>query len=335
MRDKINLVILSFAILFVASSPSIAASKQFNIGTGFMGSSMHSLGTVLAKHMQKDLRMRVTARPYVGPSAFIPLINNGELSMGLSSMAGLGIAYAGIGTPANEDIRVVARLFAMPFAFISRKDSQIATISQLKGKRVILNIKAAQAVNIMADAMLETAGLSRDDVDVVSVSGVGQGVEAVIEGNADATPASVSMAAIRKADATVGVRVLSLETGNYKEKIVTSAAPGLRAYMVEAGDHPGVDVTTRIFAMDIFLMVPKSLDNEDVVKILDVLHGKWPQMQNEYIGIKDFSTNDFVHSSQTIPYHKAAIDYYKSAKGTAIWDDAAEKRNQKFLDLWN
>jgi len=328
-----NIILLLFVV--ASAQSSFAARKQFNIGTGFIGSSMHSLGTVLAKYMQKDLRMRVTARPYVGPSAFIPLVNAGELEMGLTSMAGVGTAYAGIGTDANKDIRVVARLFAMPFAFITRKDSGIETVSDLKGKKVVLTIAAAQAVNIMAEGMLETAGLSRNDVEIVTVSGVGQGVEAVVEGNADAAPGSVSMAAIRKANATTGVRVLTIAADGYQQRLVSSSAPGLRTYLVAAGDHPGVESETRIFAMDMYLTVPKELEDEDVNKILDVLHGKWAEMGEDFIGLSGFLTSDFVHSSQTVPYHKAAVEYYKSAKGDAIWDAQTEARNQKLLNIWN
>ncbi len=331
---NVCLAVSTAAMLISSVVPSMAARKQFNIGTGFIGSSMHSLGTVLAKHMQQDLRMRVTAQPYVGPSGFIPLINAGELEMGLTSMAGMGTAYAGIGTEPNKDIRVAARLFAMPFAFISRRGAGIETISDLKGKKVVLNITAAPAVSTMAYAMLEAAGLNGDEVQPITVSGVGQGVEAVVEGNADAAPGSVSMAAVRKANATAGIRVLNLKKEGFEKNLINSSAPGLRAYLVNAGEHPGVETETRIFAMDMYLMVPKTLEDEDVVKILDVLHSKWGDMQNDYPGFKNFSTRDFVHFSQTVPYHKAAIDYYKSGAGSAVWDDAAEQRNQKLLDLW-
>ncbi len=122
---KVGVVIISAAMIVSSSAPSFAARKQFNIATGFIGSSMHAVGTVVAKHMQKKLRMRVTARPYVGPSAFLPLINNGELSMGLSSMSEANAAYNGVDTDPKKDVRTVARLFAMPFAFIVRKDSGI------------------------------------------------------------------------------------------------------------------------------------------------------------------------------------------------------------------
>ncbi|MEZ5757205.1 MAG: TAXI family TRAP transporter solute-binding subunit [Emcibacteraceae bacterium] len=331
---KVTVLIVSVAISLIPVNAAFAARKQFNIGTGFVGSSMHSLGTVLAKNLQKNMRLRVTARPFVGPSSFIPLINAGELEMGLTSMAGMGTAYRGIDTDANKDIRVVARLFAMPFAFITRKDSGIKNIADLKGKKVVLDITAAQAVNTMAIAMLEAAGLERKDVVVIPVSGVGQGVEAVVEGNADATPGSVSMSAVRKADATVGVRILNLASPGYEQRLENSSAPGLRSYVIEEGLYPGVETETRIFAMDMYLLVPKALDDEDVVKILDALHASWPEMQKEYGGFKGVSTDEFVHPSQTVPYHKAAIDYYKSGKGTAIWDEQAELRNQKLLDVW-
>ncbi|MBT5186566.1 MAG: TAXI family TRAP transporter solute-binding subunit [Kordiimonadaceae bacterium] len=331
---KIGVILLSATMIISSSAPSFAARKQFNIGTGFIGSSMHAVGTVVAKHMQKKLRMRVTARPYVGPSAFLPLINNGELSMGLSSMSEANAAYNGVDTDAKKDVRTVARLFAMPFAFIVRKDSGIKNISDLKGKKVVLDFAAAGAMTAMTQTMLDAAGIGRNDVQSVTVSDVGQGIEAVVEGNADAAPGSVSMAAVRKASATAGITVLNLATDEFEESLNISDNPSLRTYIAPAGAYPGVEMETKIFAMDIFIVVPKSLEDEDVVKILDVLHSSWPDMQQEFNGLASFSPQEFVHNSQTVPYHKAAIDYYKSGKGLANWDDAAEARNQKLLDIW-
>ena len=332
---KTGTVILAIAVLWGTTVPSFAARKQFNIGTGFIGSSMHSLGTVLAKHMQKDLRMRVTARPYVGPSAFIPLINNGELEMGLSSMGEANAAYRGIGTDPKKDVRAVARLFAMPFAFIVREDSDIRNIADLKGKRVVADFAAAQAMNDMTQTMLDAADVGRDEVNVVTVSGVGQGIETVVEGNADAAPGSVSMAAVRKADASVGIRVVNLDAEGYEARMGDAATTGIRSFEVKAGSYPGVSAPSRIFALDIFLVVPKELEDEDVNKILDVLHNKWADMQKDFNGLNGFSLEEFVHSSQTVPYHPAAIKYYKDGKGKAVWGTAAEERNQTLLDVWN
>ncbi len=331
---KTATVLLSAALVAASLTPSFAARKQFNIGTGFIGSSMHALGTVMAKHMQKNLRMRVTDRPYVGPSAFLPLVNTGELSMGLSSMGEANAAYKGLETDPKKDVRTVARLFAMPFAFIARKDSGIKTIADLRGKKVVLDFAAAGAMTAMSQTMLDGAGLTREDIEVITVSGVGQGIEAVVEGNADAAPGSVSMAAVRKASATAGITVLTLAADGFEERLAQSKSSDIRPFMVDAGTYPGVEVVTRIFALDIFLVVPKSLEDEDVVKILNVLHSSWGDMQREHNVLSSFSTDEFVHSSQTVPYHQAAIDFYKQGKGTAIWDAEADARNQKLIDLW-
>lgn len=328
-------ILLSAALVASSLTPSFAARKQFNIGTGFIGSSMHALGTVMAKHMQKNLRMRVTARPYVGPSAFLPLVNTGELSMGLSSMGEANAAYTGLDTEPRKDVRTVARLFAMPFAFIVRKDSGIKTIADLRGKKVVLDFAAAGALTEMSQTMLDGAGLTRGDIEVITVSGVGQGIEAVVEGNADAAPGSVSMAAVRKANATAGITVLTLAADGFEERLAQSQSSDIRSLVVSAGTYPGVEVETRIFALDIFLVVPKSLEDEDVVKILNVLHSSWGDMQQEHNVLSNFSVAEFVHSSQTVPYHQAAIEFYKQGKGAAVWDAEADARNQKLLDLWN
>lgn len=332
---KISFILLSVSMIMSSAVPSFAQSRQFMIGTGFVGSSMHALGTVMAKHMQRKLRMRVTARPHVGPSAFMPLINAGEVTMGLSSMGESNSSYLGLETEPMKDIRTIGRIVAMPFAFVVRKDSGIKTIADLKGKKVVLDFAAAGALTEMSQTMLDGAGLSREDVDVITVSGVGQGIEAVVEGNADAAPGSVSMAAVRKANATAGINILSLEKSGFEERLAMSEYSEIRPFVVDGGSYPGVETETRIFALDIFMVVPKSLSDQDVIKILDFLHSNWSEMGKDYNNLTNFSPSEFVHETQTIPYHKAAVEYYKSGKGLAIWDDVAEARNQKLIDVWN
>ncbi|MCC3860568.1 TAXI family TRAP transporter solute-binding subunit [Pseudemcibacter aquimaris] len=328
------LFILGFMVVLATSIPSFAQSRQFTIGTGFVGSSMHALGTVMAKHMQKNLRMRVTARPHVGPSAFMPLINAGEITMGLSSMSESNASYLGLETDPMKDVRTIGRIVTMPFAFVVRKDSGINTIEDLKGKRVVLDFAAAGALTEMTQTMLDGAGLSRDDVEVVTVSGVGQGIEAVVEGNADAAPGSVSMAAVRKANATAGITIPSLEKEGFEERLAQTASSPIRPFVVAAGSYPGIEKETRIFGMDIYIVVPASLSDVDVVKIMDVLHNNWDDMAKDYAGLANFAPAGLVHETQTVPYHKAAIEYFKSDKGGNIWDAEAEARNQKLLDVW-
>lgn len=331
---RIRTIVFISAFVFSTVTTTDAARRQLNVGTGFTGSSMHMFGTVLAKHLQNSLRIRVTAQPFIGPSVFIPLVNNGDLELGLTSMVDGGTAYTGTGREANKNLRAVARLWSMPFAFMTRKDSGIHNVSDLKGKKVVLKVSAATAINLMAGAMLEAGGLSEDDIDVVTVSGVGQGMEAVIEGNADVTPGSLRMGIVKKANATVGIRVLNLERDPTAEKFVSETAPGFSTYNVKAEDYPVAEEDKLIFAMDIYLMAPANLEDEEVERVLDVLHSDWSEMQKEFSGIATSTLSDFVHSSQTFPYHKAAIKYYKDSKSNATWDDEAEQRNNKLLEKW-
>ncbi len=334
MSNNVKIALIAVISFLSLGSNADAARKQLAIGTGFTGSSMHMFGTVLAKHLQKELRIRVTAQPYIGPSVFIPLVNNSELDLGLTSMVDGGTAYAGIGRDANPNIRAVARLWTMPFAFMTREDSDIRTVSDLKGRKVVLKVTAATAINLMAGAMLEAAGMGEDDVEIIYVSGVAEGMEALVEGNADATPGSLRMGVVRQADANVGIRVLDLKQTDENKQFVSSTAPGFTTYPVKAAEYPVAETDKTIFAMEIFLMVPENLEDETVVDILDALHAKWPEMQKEFPGIAPSKVEDFVHPAQTFPYHKAAIKYFKDGKGKATWDSEDEQRNQKLLDVW-
>lgn len=93
-------------------------------------------------------------------------------------------------------------------------DAGVKSPQDLKGKRVTW-VMGAPALNINAEAYLAFAGLTWKDVKKVEVPGWGQGVEAVINGQADATHGSTVSSAFNKLAASPrGIYWTPLPHGN-------------------------------------------------------------------------------------------------------------------------
>src|SRR5207237_5688641 len=95
---------------------------------------------------------------------------------------------------------------------------------------------------------LANAGLTWDDVKVVPVPAVNDGVDALVQGRADITNHAIGVAKIKEADASVGVRFLSLDCSAQGDARVRKAVPGYHLITLQAGAATGVIGDTCVLA---------------------------------------------------------------------------------------
>src|SRR5690606_20072750 len=205
MNAKSAVIALALAATIFATGTNGAHAdlKQITIGTNPAGSTYYLLGSGFAKLFQEKLGIRSIAQPHAGSSVYIPLLNKGEVTLGLNSSLDLAMAYGGE-APFKErikQVRLIARVWIIPYSFFVKGDSGIKTVADLRGKRVIVNIKSNVSLGDLNRTMLATAGLDSSSVQVMEIGGLTQGIDAVVEGRADATAVAATMPAMRQADA--------------------------------------------------------------------------------------------------------------------------------------
>ena len=173
---------------FLAAAPSQADLKRLTIGTNPSGSTYFLLGSGFAKLFQEKLGIRSTAQPHAGSSVYLPLMNAGEITLGLNSSLDSGLAFNGK-PPYRKpmsNVRAIARIWVLPYAYMVKASSGIKTIEDLKGKRVVVNFKTNVSLRQLNETILATGGLKRSDVKAIDSGGVVKGVNMVIEGRVEA-----------------------------------------------------------------------------------------------------------------------------------------------------
>ncbi|GHB31714.1 hypothetical protein GCM10009038_33000 [Salinicola rhizosphaerae] len=157
-------------------------------GTGGTGGSYYPIGGALKSVFeQSDL---VDGVQVVSTGASVQNINN--ISDGLNQIAIVmsDVAYDAVkgqnqfeGHPA--DIKAIAGLYPNVVQVVATDDSDIHSIADLKGKRVGVG-KVGSGVEQSAAKVLESAGLSYDDLAQVSHTGYADSVTEMSNGNLDA-----------------------------------------------------------------------------------------------------------------------------------------------------
>lgn len=316
-----------------APSPSGAS---LTIGSNPAGTVFYAVAGGLAKVLS-DQGLSAVVQPYAGTSTFLPLLNSGELDMGVVNAVDMAMAYRGpdklkIGGrnpfQPTPNARLVMRGAPLYVVMWTRKDSDLKSVADLKGRKVTGEYSAQLAVWFNAFGALSSCGLSFSDVQVVPVPAVNEGLDALVQGRADAAPHALDSAKVKESDAAVGLRGLSVCSDEQGRKRLQEAVPGYYPVELKAGQSTGILANTWAIAYDIYLTAGKGLPDEVVYRATRIL---WEQ--NDKLGpihptLREWTTDRAVDAGVTMPYHPGAIRFFKE-KG--VWKPPMDEVQDRLL----
>jgi TRAP transporter TAXI family solute receptor len=328
------MVVKAAGIVAVAAAIALSAGaanaqlKRITIGSNPSGSTFFLLATGFAKLFQEKLSLRSTAQPHAGSSVYLPLMDRGEITLGLNSSLDSGLAYNG--TPpyrrATKKVRMIARIWVLPYGYMVKASSGIKSVADLKGKRVVIKVKTNVSLARLNRTMLSTAGLKESDVKAVDSGGVVKGINMVVEGRADAAPVAIAMPAMRKAHATVpgGLRIISLGKAA-TDAMMNKGIAGSRTFMSKPSKRrPFVVGNTMVAAFDTYINAGSTVSDADAYKLTKTIYQNWKAMQKAYPPLRGVKQAALAPPTNALPYHPGAIKFYKEV---GVWTAANEKRN--------
>jgi TRAP transporter TAXI family solute receptor len=313
--------------------------KSVNIGANPPGSLFYALASGIAKVVSQTAPFQAQVQPYAGTSTFLPLIDSGELDLGIVNAVDMGLAYQGpnrlkIGGrnpfPHVPNSRLIMRGSPLRSSLIVRKDSPIKTIADVKGKRVTGEYPAQLAVWYNIFGSLSNGGLAWNDVKVVPVPAVNEGVDALVQGRADATTHAIGSAKVKEADAAVGIRYISLDCSPLGEERIKKAVPGYYLSTVKAGSSTGIVEDTCAYTYDIYFVGHKALSDALVQNALKAVWDNVAKLPPLHPGFAEWTRERAAHSDVTLPYHPAAVGFFKE-KG--VWSAKLDENQRKLLAL--
>ena len=158
------------------------------MGTSPVGGAFPVVGGAIAEVLNEqkgDNNWKVQAKGTKGSKANIRGIQDGKLELALSNSA---ISYFAVrgesGWDKKYDIRAVVTLAPNVAMFITKKETGINTIAQLKGKRVVVGPSGA-GFEMFVGPLLKAHGLTYDDFSPLNNTQSGA-VDLLADGNADA-----------------------------------------------------------------------------------------------------------------------------------------------------
>jgi TRAP transporter TAXI family solute receptor len=213
---------------------------------------------------------------------------------------------------------------------VVRRDSAIKTVSDVKGKRVTGEYPAHLAVWTSVFGSLASGGLTWDDVKVVPVPAVNEGIDALVQGRADVSNHAVGSAKVREADAAVGVRYVSLDCSPRGEERIKKAVPGYYLTILKSGSSTGIVGDTCVQSYDIYFVGHKALSAQAVQATLKALWDNVDKLPPLHPQFKEWTRERAASADVTIPYHPAAVQFYKEKN---VWSAKTDEAQKKLLAL--
>ena len=283
-----------------------ASAQTYGFATLPPGSLSHVISSAIAKVLKEKAGLNVLVQPTAGGNVVTPMVARGEAEIGIVNIMEAQNAYEA----GQKDLRMLGAIHALRTPFFVRKDSQLRTIADLKGKRVATGYSAMGDIDTVTRAMLATAGLTEADVKPIRVPNVVRGADDFMSGNADMFFFAFGGPKVREADATVGgLRVLEIDP---------NGMPAARkimpwGYLTEVQPGPvftGVDKPMQIYSFDNVLITHAKVPDDFLYKALDAMANNKDDLIAIQPVLREF-TPAFAYKQYSVPYHPGAIRYFK------------------------
>lgn len=292
---------------------SANAAENLTIASGKAGGTWYPMGGAIADIIQNNLEGYNMAVMQGTGDANIIGVNNKMYTLGISFSFANSDAFVGqaqFKSPMSN-IAGLAALYPSPLQIVVRGDSDIKTISDLKGKRIAPGLKGTSGEVLMRN-ILKVHGLDYKDMKKVEHLAYADAAMQMKDGHIDAFMPFTTVPAPVIQDTAVsisgGVRILSLSEEKFAElkKINDGYAP----LTVKAGVYKGHEEDALCVGSNNVIICQKSLPDDlvyDMAKALVENKEKFSKVHK----VVETWTPEFAVKDIGVAIHPGALKYYK------------------------
>jgi uncharacterized protein len=272
---------LCLGVLLLAS---VAAAEEgekaipkttISLGTATPGGGFPLYGNAFAEVMNAaDPTLAIAPRNTKGSNENIPLLEKGELDLGLVAGEPAYEAFMGLGGRSKTNVKILTAIYSSPGMFVVRADSPYKTIRDLVGQPVAFGAKGS-GLPILSRYILDGLGLKQDkDFKSIYLDRAGDGPEMVQDGRAAALwgagvgwPGFAAVAA-----SPAGARFIAPSADEIAR--IRAKHAFLKALTIPADSYPGQSTAIDSVGSWSFVLVRENLPDDVAYRLAKTLHGE-------------------------------------------------------------
>lgn len=345
-----KLIIIAVICIFILSgcgsnvveSKSVEDNKTISIATSPVGLAYYSAATAIANMGSQNSDEKYTVKPFSGPNAWVPLVNRGQIELGIISVPDAVWAFEGKNgyKESNKNLRALVMGNQVTFSGLTvRKDSDINSLKDLKGKKVAAEYSGNQVLQKVIEGQLASVDLTWDDVEQVPVTDVGAGVEAFKEGRVDAVfTGHPGHGSFLELASSVDLRVLNTgdvesdkiaEFPQEKLDVLSSKVPRMEPVAFKEGF---LEEEKTILEYPNMLVMSDDIPDEKAYEIVRTLWENYEKMHKDMNWLKQWSHETMFDPDPPLPYHPGVVQFFKDE---GVWTEEAEQNQERLLEQTN
>ncbi|MCD6042174.1 MAG: transporter solute receptor, family [Burkholderiales bacterium] len=311
-----------------ACAAAAALAFSFSVGAqtvGFAtlppGSILHAQASVIAKVVQDNSKLQVRVIGYGGDTGILESVNSKKDDFWLLDVGESADALHGRGTwkgNPKKNLRTAITMYGFQMAFWVRKDSNINSIADLKGKKVPSEWVQQTGVIPHTTAVLAAGGLSYDDVVKVPEVNVVRAADDFKSGKLDLLFFAVGAPKVQEVAASVGgLRILPMNPLPDSESRMKKIRPEYYFSTVNPAPHiAGVDKPSPVQTIDVVIGVGAHVPDAVVHQFVKAMRENKKGLVAGHPNFRQFDETQAGKVQPSLPHHPGAIRYFKEV---GIW----------------
>src|SRR5215813_13531647 len=247
---------------------------EITLGTATPGGGFPLYGNAFAEIMNAaDPTRMIEPRNTKGSNENIPLLESGQIDIGLVAGEPSYEAFMGLGGRPKTSAKILTAMYSSPGMFVVRADSPYKTIRDLVGQPVAFGAKGS-GLPILSRYMLDGLGLKQDeDFKSIYLDRAGDGPAMVLDGRAAALWGAgigwPGFAAV--ASSPTGARFIAPDADEIAR--IRAKHSFLKPLTVPAGSYPGQNDQINSVGSWSFVLAREDLPDDVAYRLARTLHG--------------------------------------------------------------
>jgi TRAP transporter TAXI family solute receptor len=317
MRTKALIAASLGAALAAPAGLVQAQQKYITIGTGGVTGVYYAAGGAICRLVNKDRKqhgIRCSVESTGGSVFNINTIKAGELDMGVAQSDVQFNAVKGVGqfkdAGAYPDLRAVFSLHAEPFTVLSRKEANVKTFAEFKGKRFNVG-NPGSGTRASMEELLGAMGWKMSDFSLASELKADEHGPALCDGKIDGFFYAVGhpSANIQDPTTTCGAKLVSL-TGPAIDKLVKE-----RAYYafatIPGGLYPNNPQETRTYGVLATFVSSSKAPADTIYAVVKAVFDNFDEFKKLHPALASLKPENMIKDGLSAPLHDGAAKYFK------------------------
>jgi hypothetical protein len=291
-----------------------AQERFITIGTGGQTGVYYVAGQSICRFVNRNAEIKCNAPASGGGVANVNGLRSGEFNFGIMQSDHQYKAMEGIAPFEKEgkmdDIRAVFSLQSEVFTVLARRDANIKSLDDLKGKRVNIGNPGSGQRDTL-DEIMKVKGWDKSAFSLAAELKPAEQASALGDNNIDAMTYFVGHpnGAIQEATTTVDAVLVPI-TGEAIDKLLAEKSYYTKAE-IAGGLYKGNDQPTQSIGGKAVLSTTAKVDDEVVYQLVKSVFENLERFQRLHPAFKDLKPEEMIEVGLSAPLHDGAKRYYQ------------------------